>query len=270
MTRKKLTSRLLKRFIPIAIITFFYWPITAVYFAASVYDVARHKNINKRFIFKQYFLVNGALTWMLSPFNMLIDIICLPFINKQVYKLKDMPKKHQEEIRDILENCPNKEISDSLNKLKSTSDRTMMFYKWYGFNVETDHPCALFHKNFKRVLTIGVSNFKPKSKTSQHFGWSRAGVRVLINIDDAVDDLAYIEVNNKRHVWKTDGPLFIFDDTVLHQSFNLSEKSRNCLFIDVTRPSLFPFFINGLVKFMGYVSMNVPFIRNSSNWKVVK
>lgn len=71
----------------------------------------------------------------------------------------------------------------------------------------------------------------PESKTSQHFGWFRAGTRVLVNIDENVDEKAYIDVNNQRHVWKKDGLLFIFDDTVLHQSFNLSEKSRNCLFM---------------------------------------
>ena len=270
MTRKKLISRLIKRFIPITIVTILYWPVTAIYFVSSVYDVMRQKNKNKQFIFKQYFLVNGALTWILSPLNMLIDIICLPFINKQVYKLEQLPRKHQEEIKDILENCPNKLISNYLNEAKSTSKRTMLFYKWYGVNIDNTYPCQLFHKKFKHVLTIGVSNFKPKSETSQHFGWFRAGIRVLINIDEAVDNQAYLDVNNQRHVWKTDGPLFIFDDTVLHQSFNLSDKSRNCLFIDVTRPSLIPFFINSMVKTLGYISINLPGFSNLSNWKVVK
>lgn len=270
MTRKKLISRLIKRIVPISIVTILYWPVTAVYAVASVYDVVRQKNKNKGFIFKQYFMVNGALTWMLSPLNMLIDIICLPFVNKQVYKLEQLPRKHREEITEILENTPNKEVSDNLNDLKSTSARTMMFYKWYGYNVENSYPVPLFHKNFERILTIGVSNFKPRSRTTEHFGWFRAGVRVLINIDENADEQAYIDVNNQRHVWKTDGPLFIFDDTVLHQSFNLSEQSRNCLFIDVTRPSLFPFLINGLVKSFGFVTTQVPTFRKLSRWELVK
>jgi len=270
VTRKKLISRLIKRIIPIAIVTYFYWPITAVYAVSSIYDVLRQKNKDKKFIFKQYFLVNGALTWILSPLNLLIDIICLPYINQQVYKLEQMPRKHREEITDLMENTPKKLIADYLNKARTEGERTMLFYKWYGFNVDTNLPCPLFHKNFKRILTIGVSNFKPNSKTTQHFGWFRAGVRVLINIDEDVDKDAYIDVNNQRHVWKTDGPLFIFDDTVLHQSFNLTDKNRNVLFIDVTRPSLIPFIINGVVKFFGFISINVPWLSKSSNWKVVK
>jgi hypothetical protein len=66
----------------------------------------------------------------------------------------------------------------------------------------------------------------------------------LINIDKDVDEFACLDVNNMRHTWKTNGPLFIFDDTVLHKSFNLSDKVRTNLFIDATRPTLFPFLIN--------------------------
>lgn len=270
MTTKKFISRLIKRLIPICIITYLYWPITAVYLVSSVYDVLRQKNKNKGFIFKQYFFVNGALTWLFSPINMLIDIICLPYINKQVYKLEDLPRRHQAEIRDLLENCPNEQVAETLNHLRTNTERTMLFYRWYGFNVDNQYPQPLFHKNFSRVLTIGVSNFKAQSKTSQHFGWLRAGVRVLINIDKNVGDGAYIDVNNQRHVWKTDGPLFIFDDTVLHQSFNLTDQSRNCLFIDVTRPSLVPFIINGMVKSFGFITTHISAFSKLSKWKVVK
>ena len=255
---------------PIAIITYFYWPITAVYAVASIYDVLRHKNKDKGFIFKQYFFENGTLTWLFSPLNMLIDIISLPYINKQIYKLEDLPKTHQQEIRKIIKECPKQQIVDSLSALSEANERTMLFYKWYGYNVDNNYPIPLFHEKYKRILTIGVSSFNEHSQTSQHFGWLRAGVRVLLNIDEEVDEKAYLDVNNQRHVWKTDGPLFIFDDTVLHQSVNLSDKKRNNLFIDITRPSPFPFLINFIFKIFGFISVKLPFFKNLSNWKVVK
>tara|TARA_B100000508_G_scaffold122703_1_gene104973 strand:+ start:8808 stop:9455 length:648 start_codon:yes stop_codon:yes gene_type:complete len=213
---------------------------------------------------------NGLLAWVFSPINTAIDILCLPYINKQVYQLEDLPKLHQEEIKTLLNETPRLEISNAMNELKSSDERTMMFYKWYGYNVETNYDCELFHRKFKRILTIGVSSFKANAKTGAHFGWLRAGVRVLINIDDAVDEMAYIEVNDQKHVWKRDGRLFIFDDTVIHQSFNLTNQSRNCLFIDVTRPSLFPFLINGFIKTLGFASIKIPGFNRLSNWKVVK
>ena len=270
MTTKKFIKRLVTRAIPIAIITYFCWPLTAVYTVASIYDVMRMNNKDKGFIFTQYFMVNGLLTWLLSPFNMLIDIICLPFINKQIYKLEDLPKLHQKEIKIILEGTPRKFLTDALNELSEKGERTMLFYRWYGFNVENKYPVPLFHTNFKRVLTIGVSSFGAQSQTSWHFGWSRAGVRVLINIDEIVGEGAYLDTNNQRHVWKTDGPLFIFDDTVIHQSVNHTDLTRNNLFIDVTRPSMFPFLINGIVKFFGYLSAKTPALTKASKWNVVK
>ena len=268
MTRKKLIKRLVKRFLVLAPITYFFWPLTAAYLVTGFYDIFRQKNKDKYWVFMQYFMENGLLTWTFSPINTAIDILSLPFINKQIYKLEDLPKKHQEEIRTLLQETPIYDVSAAMNKLASES-RSMMFYKWYGQNVQASFPCDLFHKNFKTILTIGVSNFKSKAKTSAHFGWLRAGVRVLINIDDAPDEKAYIDVNGQRHTWKIDGPLFIFDDTVMHQSFNESDQDRNCLFIDVVRPSYVPFIIGGFVKMLGFASINIPGFNKLSNWKAV-
>lgn len=270
MSTKKLLKRIIKRIVPLSLAFWLYWPLPTLFLLTGLYDVFRQKNKNKLAVFKQYFLVNGTLAWLFSPLNTLIDIICFPYINKQVYTLEQLPKTHQQEITNILENCPKQQLNEALIDFNSNHDRTMLFYKWYGHNVETNYPCELFHKPFKRVLTIGVSSFKAKSKTNPHFGWLRAGIRVLINIDENVDDNAYLDVNNKRHIWKTDGPLFIFDDTVLHQSFNFTDKTRNCLFIDITRPSLFPFLINSLVNFFGFLSINIPGFNKLSRWKVAK
>lgn len=269
MTRKKLIKRLVKRFAVLIPITYFFWPLTAVYVCTGLYDVFRQNNKDKYFVFMQYFMENGLLAWIFSPINTAIDILSLPFINKQIYKLEDLPKTHQKEIKTLLEETPMHEISNAMNEITKNS-RSMMFYKWYGYNVETNHPCELFHRNFKTILTIGVSNFKSKANTKAHFGWLRAGIRVLINIDDAVDERAYIDVNDQRHTWKTDGPLFIFDDTVVHQSFNESDQDRNCLFIDVVRPSYVPFIIGGFVKMLGFASIKIPGFNKLSNWKVVK
>ncbi len=270
MTTRKLIRRIAKRVIPLGIVAYFYWPLPALFLITGLYDVFRQKNPNIKFVFTQYFLVNGTLAWIFSPFNLLIDIICLPFINKQVYRLDQLPKKHREEIRTLLEESPKEYLVQSLEELGATADRSMMFYKWYGVNVQTGYPCDLFHKRFKRILTIGISSFRAQAQTSPHFGWLRAGVRVLINIDEEVGEGAYIDVNGDRHVWKTDGPLFIFDDTVLHQSFNRTDKKRNCLFVDITRPSLVPWLIYGIINFFGILSTSIPGFSSLSKWKVVK
>ncbi len=68
----------------------------------------------------------------------------------------------------------------------------MMIYKWYGFN-NAGANCSLFQKKFKYIQTIGVSSFSPQTKTSKHFGWLRAGVRVLYNIGPAPNRDGVIE-----------------------------------------------------------------------------
>lgn len=39
--------------------------------------------------------------------------------------------------------------------------------------------------------------------------------------------------------WR-ENKLFIFDDTLLHQSFNNSDLPRYCLFVDIVRPTMLP------------------------------
>jgi len=270
MNTKKLIRRLGKRGIILIPMIYFFYPIVIIYLVTGFYDVIRQKNINKTFLFKQYFLGNGTLTWIFSPLNMLIDIFSLPFINRQVYNINQLPEKFQKEINTLLNETPKQEIRNILSELNSSSKRTMLFYKWYSYNIKNNYTVPLFHRKFKYIKTIGISNFNPQTSTSKHFGWLRAGIRVLINIDENTKEGAYIDVNNQRHVWKTDGNLFIFDDTVLHQSFNLTDQRRSCLFVDILRPSPLLFIPNTIFRSMGFISTKFKGFQNLSNWEVIK
>jgi hypothetical protein len=259
--------KVLRRALPLLVAGFFYPPIVIVYLATGVYDVVRHGR-DLAATAHRYFLVNGALTWFLSPLNTLIDILCLPFINKKIYTLADLPEAYQKEILEVTEGCPAEEIIAEIRRRSQADERTMMIYKWYGMN-NASAECKLFQQKFKYVLTIGVSTFAPQTKTSKHFGWLRAGIRVLYNIGPTPDEGAHIIVNGTRHTWCQDGPLFIFDDTVLHQSFNLTDVERHCLFIDVVRPSYVPLLLRNFVKFLGFVWACLSFRSGTSNWRLI-
>jgi hypothetical protein len=263
----KYTRKILKRLLVLAVVGFFAPSVAILYLVTGIYDVVRHGR-DLAATFHQYFLINGALTWIFSPLNTLIDIISLPFVNKKIYTLSDFPVAYQEEIRAVTERCPAAEIVAEVNRRRQADDRSMLIYKWYGFN-NPAADSALFQQDFKYILTVGVSTFRKQTKTDRHFGWLRAGVRVLYNIDPATDDGAYIVVNGTQHTWSQDGPLFIFDDTILHQSFNLTDQDRHCLFIDVVRPSYFPGLIRGFVKLLGLISSRLPFLSSSSNWRLI-
>src|SRR5262249_13970179 len=67
--------------------------------------------------------------------------------------------------------------------------------------------------------------------------WIPAGViRILYNLNDINDRSAYIEVGKTINYW-SENKLFIFDDTLLHESVNDTNQTRYCLFVDIVRPT---------------------------------
>lgn len=225
------------------------------YFLFGLFDLFRSKAVNWDMMLR-YFGGNGCLTWALSPFNILLDLISRN--NKDVYQLNDLPKAYQEEILSLLEDTrKNKEEIENIMCQKSTEfSRTMLFFKWYGENIQTSLNIPCFHKKYKYIKTIGISTFKPHTATSVHFGPLRITLRLLYNLSSSPDDEVYIQVGKTRHYWKNDA-MFIFDDTFQHQSVNYSDQIRHCLFVDIIRPSKF-FHVMSMVLFVvKYITKNI-------------
>jgi beta-hydroxylase len=91
---------------------------------------------------------------------------------------------------------------------------------------------------------------------------------VLYKINNIEDNSAYIEVGNVKNLWR-ENKLFIFDDTLLHQSFNESDKARYCLFVDILRPALFSGVFALVVRLIRFFLRGVNFLFYK-NWEVVK
>ena len=81
------------------------------------------------------------------------------------------------------------------------------------------------------------------------------------------DNSAYIECGNTTHYWR-ESKLFIFDDTLMHQSFNKSDQVRYCLFVDILRPSILQPVITSIVHAFGFFLRGINFIFYK-NWKVL-
>ena len=245
MTTKKLLTRAVQILLILAPLTYFFPKIMLFYYACGLYDVSRNTNLNLA-LFDRYFLGNGFTTWLLSPINVLLDIIALPYVNKGVFKLEDLPKPYQDEIRAVLDAAHKEDLVSKLQRTAEAHARSMFFFKWYGANVNTVIDVPAFHRDYQYIKTIGVSVFRKKESTSKHFGPMRATYRVLYNVNTMDDNSAYIVVGNTTNYWR-ENKLFIFDDTLLHQSFNESDKARYCMFIDITRPSGVPALLAGAV-----------------------
>jgi Aspartyl/Asparaginyl beta-hydroxylase len=238
-------KRASKRIVLPALAIFFIPKTFAVYLCIGLVDFARNKQRTWDML-DRYFAGNGFQTWFLSPFNLLMDILTWPYWNKKIYELSDLPQGHQDEITSIIDAAHSNGLVGKLKEQMDGKRRGMIFFKWYGKNIETSVNVPEFHRDYRYVRSIGVSIFNKKQSTGKHFGPLRVTLRVLYNINDINSEKAYIKVGNHIHYWR-DHKLFIFDDTLQHQSCNESDDLRFCMFVDILRPSLFPRLMSGIL-----------------------
>ena len=234
----RLAKKAAKRIIPVGLAAYFIPVSLLTYVSFGLLDVLRNQRRTISTI-DRYFAGNGLCTWMLSPFNLLMDLLCLPFQNKGIYKLADLPPDYRDEINSLIAVAHNSDLVAKLDAKLGDKKRGMIFFKWYGKNVETSVDVPEFHRPYKYVRTIGVSIFNTRQSTGKHFGPLRVTLRVLYNINPISSPDAYIKVGHLIHRWR-DERLFIFDDTLQHQSCNQSDEVRYCLFVDILRPSKMP------------------------------
>ena len=232
----------------------------------GIYDVSRNRGLDAS-VFRQYFLKNGIGTWLASPMNILLDILALPYWNKGVYQIEDLPEAYQEEIRGLLKTADEGDLVGRLERHMGDSRRAMLFFKWYGRDQNAPIEMPEFNKQFRFIRTIGVSAFRERESTSRHFGPFRPSLRVLYCLNEIKDESSYIKVGPVENRWK-DNKLFIFDDTLLHQSFNETDQPRYVLFVDIIRPSYLPFVFDFAVSVIRvfFKGVNGIFYKN---WKLV-
>ena len=250
----------------IAVLVYYFPLCMAVLFACGIYDVARNTALTADTL-ERYFLGNGVLTWLLSPFNVVLDLLALPFLNKGIYQIEDFPPEYQAEIRRVIDTAYRVDLVGRLRQRAEAEARAMFFFKWYGANIETFLELPAYHERFRYIQTIGVSVFNKRESTSKHFGPLRPTLRILYNLNDMPDRSAFIRVGGTVQYWQ-DKKLFIFDDTLQHQSFNESDYPRYCMFIDIVRPAAIPAALRGVVRLTRYLLKSVKFIFYK-NWKVI-
>ena len=91
--------------------------------------------------------------------------------------------------------------------------------------------------------------------------------RILYNFNKVKKEGSYIEADGRINKWKYD-PLFIFDDTLIHQSFNEEDNLRYCAFIDIIRPSNFDNIMKSILIGVGFLLKKTRSIFYK-NWKMI-
>ena len=238
-------KKTLKRVVPLTLALYFIPWVLATYVVLGLIDVSRNSQRTIRTL-DRYFAGNGVFTWLLSPFNLLLDLFCLPYWNKGIYRLQDLPTSYQAEIQTLINAAADRNLVGLLESKMQEKKRGMIFFKWYGKNIPASVEMPEYHQPFKYIRTIGVSIFNKKQSTGEHFGPLRVTLRVLYNINDIHNKNVFIRVGNQTHYWQ-ENKLFIFDDTLQHQSCNESDAMRYCLFVDILRPSPWPGLMSGIL-----------------------
>ena len=265
--RKYFVRRVLFPLGVLAPFAYFFPKIALFYAICGAYDVGRNQGLNFSTL-RRYFIGNGFLTWVLSPFNTLLDLLSLPYINKGVYRMEDLPPAYQDEVKRLMQIAKEEDLVARLEERAKEFPRTMIFFRWYGVNVQTFLDVPALHQPWKYIQTIGVSVFNKKVSTSKHFGYMRASLRILYNLNEMNDHSAYIAVGDKISYWR-ENKLFIFDDTLLHSSVNETNQARYCLFVDMVRPTPFPGVMRAVMSGIRLLTQSFKFVYYQ-NWKVIE
>jgi hypothetical protein len=185
-----------------------------------------------------------------------------------VYQLGDLPPAYRQEVERLIQAAKSADIVTQLQEAAKEYPRTMVFFRWYGTDQKTFLNAPALYQPWQYIQTIGVSVFNKKVSTSKHFGFLRASLRILYNLNDMTDDSAYIVVGDRTSYWR-DNKLFIFDDTLLHQSFNETDQPRYCLFVDIVRPTPFPGVMRAVIAAVRLLTQSFKFVYYQ-NWKVIE
>src|ERR1700737_1429670 len=218
--------------------------VPALYFAPTVtlffllcgaLDISRHFKVTPEMA-EKYFLGNGIPTWLLSPINLLADMLSAR--NLGMYRLEDLPAEHRAEIEACVKAFVDNGalIKARVGEVLGDKKRGMLTFKWYAKQQDITVRIPAFEQEYRYIKTIAVSVFNTRERTSWHFGPLRLTFRVLCNLDPIDSDDVFINVDDKTHYWRQQ-PLFIFDDTLFHRSVNDADQARYCLFMDIVRPN---------------------------------
>lgn len=102
----------------------------------GVYDFLRN-GLYDRDTIKKYFIGNGRNTWVLAPFNTLLDL--LSSRNRHVYTMNDLPPAWREDLQQVIDDAMARkdEIISYLDERMAEKKRGMLFFQWYGRPIET-------------------------------------------------------------------------------------------------------------------------------------
>lgn len=114
-----------------------------------------------------------------------------------------------------------------------------LYIKWHGpidplAQKECPFTCSLIEQ-MPEVSVAMFSILMPGSKILPHHGPAKMCLRYHLGLSTPNDPNCSITLNGEKYSWK-DGEDVMFDDTLMHEVHNNTDKKRIILFLDVERP----------------------------------
>jgi ornithine lipid ester-linked acyl 2-hydroxylase len=114
-------------------------------------------------------------------------------------------------------------------------------YEFYFFGIKQMNHCLNCPKTFSllqnipNLITAQFSVLNPNTKVEPHLGYSTMVLRNHLGLEIPSKDLCKIKIEDEETSWN-EGQVITFDDSKMHQAWNLSDKRRIVLMIDVANP----------------------------------
>src|SRR5215470_15591265 len=124
--RLRTALRVVKRVVPLTLAAVFVPRLLAFYALCGLIDVLRNQH-RTRSTLDRYFFGNGIFTWLLSPFNLLLDLLCVPYRNRGIYRLADLPEEYRQEIQSVIDAAQQSDLVGKLKEKAESQKRGMIF-----------------------------------------------------------------------------------------------------------------------------------------------
>ena len=153
-------------------------------------------------------------------------------IQKEMQQVLDYPENLEHKNRWFLAH-PHYVKSDSKNGWKT--------YEFYFFGIKQLNHCLNCPKTYEllqqipELVTAQFSVLSPQTKVEPHKGYTTMVLRNHLALEIPSQELCKIKIEDEETSW-TEGKLITFDDSKMHEAWNLSNKRRIVLMIDVANP----------------------------------
>jgi len=114
-------------------------------------------------------------------------------------------------------------------------------FEFYFFGIKQLNHCLNCPKTFELLqqipdlVTAQFSVLNPDTRVEPHCGYTTMVLRSHLALEIPSIELCKIKVEEEETSWQ-EGKIITFDDSKIHEAWNLSDKRRIVLMIDVAKP----------------------------------